>query len=140
MKNTTTVTTILQMWVRGIGAILIVLGVLLWTGNFDKIQPVHILLGITLVLALWGLAALGAMTGVAPGLVAVAFIWGLITPILGLTQTQILPTSGHWLVQIVHLLVGIGAIGLGDTLGRRVKGNLALRATAGQAKPMERTR
>lgn len=137
MKNTTTV---LQMWVRGIGAIMIVLGVLLWTGNFDRIQGVHILLGITLVLALWGLAALGAMTGVAPGLVALAFVWGLIMPILGLTQTQILPTSGHVVVQIVHLLVGMGAIGLGDTLGRRVKSNLALRATAGQAQTVERAR
>jgi hypothetical protein len=126
-------TTVLQMWVRGVGAIMILLGVLIWTGHFDKIIPIHETVGITLVLALWGLAGLGAVNGVNRGLVAVAFVWGLIVPILGLTQTQILPSSGHWLIQILHLLVGIAAIGQGDTLGRNIKRQLSTSKSAKQA-------
>src|SRR6185437_8243352 len=113
MKTTATV---LQLLVRIIGPILIVLGVLFWTSNATNLIPIHMLLGITLVLLLWALAILAAVAGVHPGVVALALVWGLIVPILGLTQFQLLPGSLHWIVQVVHLLVGLGAIGLAETL------------------------
>ena len=47
-------------------------------------------------------------------LVAAAFALGVAQALLGMTQEQILPTTGHWVIQIVHLLLGIGVIGLGD--------------------------
>jgi hypothetical protein len=118
------------MWIRGIGALQILLGLLIWTGDFDRLIGLHMLVGITLVLALWGLAGIAAASGVSLGLVAVGFVWGLVTPILGLTQTRILPNSGHWIIQILHLLVGIGLIGLGEILGRRIK---SLPSTGAQA-------
>ena len=118
MKTTATV---LQLLVRIIGPILIVLGVLFWTSNATNLIPIHMLLGITLVLLLWALAILVAVAGVHPGVVALALVWGLIVPILGLTQFQLLPGSLHWIVQVVHLLVGLGAIGLAETLARGVK-------------------
>lgn len=118
MKTTATV---LQILVRIIGTILIVLGVVFWTGNATTLIPLHMLLGITLVLLLWALAILGAVAGVNLGLVAVALIWGLIVPILGLTQERLLPGSMHWIIQVVHLLVGLGAIGLADNLARLIK-------------------
>jgi hypothetical protein len=40
---------------------------------------------------------------------------------LGLTQTQLLPGSAHWLIQVLHLLVGLGAISLAETLGRQIQ-------------------
>lgn len=118
MKTTATV---LQILVRIIGTILIILGVVFWTGNATTLIPLHMLLGITLVLLLWALAILGAIAGVNLGLVAVALIWGLIVPILGLTQERLLPGSMHWIIQVVHLLVGLGAIGLADNLARLIK-------------------
>jgi hypothetical protein len=120
-------TTVARFWIRGVGAIQIVLGVLLWFG-LDRIQPLHILVGITIVLALWILAGVGAAAGVSSGLVAVAAIWGLITPILGLAQTNILTTSGHWVIQVLHLLVGIVAIALGENLARNIVPKLAASA------------
>ncbi len=42
-------------------------------------------------------------------------------PILGLTQNQLLPGSWHWVIQLVHLLVGLGAMGQGEGLARRIK-------------------
>jgi hypothetical protein len=116
-----TTATVLHMWVRVTGVILIVLGLLFWSGNAESLVPLHMLLGITLVLALWGLAVIGALARVSVGLVGVALIWGLIVPLLGLTQTQLLPGAAHWLIRVLHLLVGLGAISLAETLGRQIK-------------------
>jgi hypothetical protein len=109
------------MWVRVVGVIMILLGLSFWTGNLGQLIPVHMLLGITIVLALWTLAALGAAARVNLGLVALGFGWGLIVPILGVTQTQLLPGSTHWVIQVLHLLVGLVAIGLADNLARSIK-------------------
>ncbi len=130
MKTTTTV---LQMWVRAVGAMMIVLGLLIWTVGLYQIVPVHMLLGITIVLALWTLVALGAVARVHPGLVALGFAWGLIVPILGVTQTQLLPGSGHWVIRVLHLLVGLGAIGLAETLAQRIKRGRSMDLTARSA-------
>jgi hypothetical protein len=54
-------------------------------------------------------------------LVTLAVVWGLIVPLLGLTQGQLLPGDYHWVVKVVHLLVGMGAMGQGDVLAARIK-------------------
>jgi hypothetical protein len=69
-----------------------------------------------LVLSLWVLAVRAAQVGVSRGLVVLALVWGLILPILGLTQTRLAPGNAHWTIQILHLLVGLGAIGQGEAL------------------------
>jgi hypothetical protein len=132
-----TATTVLQIWIRGGGVIMIALGLLFWTGNADRLIPVHMLLGITLVLALWALAILGGVAHVSLGLVVPALLWGAITPVLGLTQTRLLPGSSHWLIQVAHLLVGLGLIGLGETLARHIKHNRASHQTAPHASSFE---
>jgi hypothetical protein len=96
-------------------------GLLFWTGNATTLIPIHMLLGVALVLLLWTMAILGVIARVNPGLIAVAFVWGLIVPILGVTQTQLLPGSAHWLIRLLHLLVGLVAIGLADALGKAIK-------------------
>jgi hypothetical protein len=74
-----------------------------------------------LILALWTLAILAAVSGVPRGLVALAIVWGLIVPILGMTQTRLLPGDAHWVIQVLHLLIGIGAMALGQGLASRIK-------------------
>jgi len=118
----TTATTILQMLVRLAGLILIVLGVLFWTDHALTLVPVHMLVGFVLVFSLWALAVRAARTGVHPGLVALAIVWGFIVPVLGLTQERLLPGDAHWVVQVLHLLVGLGAIGQAEGLAARIKG------------------
>src|SRR5215813_8137177 len=122
--------TVLHMWVRVAGVIMIVLGLLFWSGNAERLVPLHLLIGITVVLALWGLAVIGAMARVSLGLVLVALVWGLIVPVLGLTQTRLLPGSAHWLIQVLHLLVGLGAIGQAEGLAARIKGRQAFNRPA----------
>jgi hypothetical protein len=116
-----TTATVAQWLVRITGLIQIVLGLLFWTGNQLTLVPVHMLVGLILVLSLWTLAFVGARSGAPPGLVVVAFLWGLLLPIFGVTQVQILTGGAHWLIQILHLLVGLAAIGQGEALGQRIK-------------------
>lgn len=113
--------TILDIFVRVDAVLLILLGVLFWTGKADALIPIHMSLGIALVLALWALAVVAAISGVNLGLVALAFVWGFITPALGLTQTRLLPFQGHWIIQILHLLVGLIAIALAQFLARATR-------------------
>ena len=76
------------------------------------------LLGIVLVLALWAVAGLALQTGARPTLPAVAIAWGVLMAAFGLTQAQILPgDSLHAVVQVAHLVIGLGAVGLGEALG-----------------------
>jgi hypothetical protein len=118
-------TTTAQMLVRAVAVVQLVLGGLFWTGNALDLVPLHQTLGFLLVFGLWTLAALAARAGVRPPLVALAAVWGLIVPILGLTQTNLLVGSAHWLIEVLHLLVGLGAIGLAEGLAARVKERLA---------------
>ena len=115
----------IQMGIRAAWLVQLVLGVLFWTGNALGLVDLHQLLGILLVLALWTQAVLAARTGVEPRLVAAAAIWGLIVPIVGLTQTDLLTGSLHWLIQVIHLLLGLGLIGLAEQLATRAKARLA---------------
>jgi hypothetical protein len=121
MQRMKTATTIVQMLVRLCGLGLLSLGLLFWTGNARGLIPLHMLLGFVLVLSLWVLAGLAARAGVPMGLVALAVAWGLIVPALGLTQDQLLPGSAHWVIQVLHLLVGLGAIGQAEGLAARIK-------------------
>jgi hypothetical protein len=114
-------TTIAQILIRICGPTALVLGVLFWTGNALLLLPVHMLVGIVLVLALWTLAVLAAVSGVHRGFIALAMVWGLIVPILGMTQNQLLPGALHWIIQVLHLLIGIVAMSLGNGLARRIK-------------------
>lgn len=131
------ITTVLQMTVRVAGLFAIALGLLFWSGNADALVPIHMLLGILIVLSLWTLAVLAAVAGVSPGLVALAIIWGFIVPLLGLAQTRLLPGTAHWVIQIVHLLVGLGAIGQAENLARRIKGSHSDRRRARQSSVLE---
>ena len=116
-----TATTVIQMLIRLLGLIMIVLGVLFWTGNALNLIGLHMLLGLTLVLLLWVLAIMAARGGVSLGLVALAMIWGLIVVALGMTQNRLLPGDAHWVIKVLHLLVGIGAIGIAERLATGLK-------------------
>jgi hypothetical protein len=113
--------TIAQMTIRVSGVLLILLGIAIWTGRADQIIPVHELLGFVLVLALWALSFLAARAGVTMRWVVLAVAWGLAAPILGLTQQGLLTGDWHWTIQVLHLLIGLGAIGQGENLALRMK-------------------
>ena len=127
----TTATTVALTVVRVTGTVQIVTGLLFWTGNALALLPLHLLSGVVLVLALWVLAVLAARAGAGAGLAALAGLWGALVVGLGLTQSRLLPGDAHWVVQVLHLLVGLGAMGLAQRLATRTRrGGSGTRATA----------
>jgi hypothetical protein len=113
--------TVVHMTIRISGLLLILLGIAIWTGRADEVIPVHELLGFVLVLSLWTLSYFAARAGVAMRWVVLAVAWGLVAPILGLTQQNLVTGDWHWTIQILHLLIGLGAIGLGENLAVRMR-------------------
>src|SRR5262245_14833619 len=116
-----TTASIAQILVRVAGLTQIVLGVLFWTGNALTLIPIHMLVGSVLVLLLWILAGVGLWAGVSRGRVALAIVWGVVVVALGMTQNELLPGSAHWVIQVLHLLVGLAAIGMAEGLAVRIK-------------------
>lgn len=117
MLNAATLALIL---LRVTGLMQIVLGALFWTGNALPLISVHMRIGVVLVITLWVLALLAARAGVNLALAALALGWGAAVLILGLTQARLLPGDLHWLIQVLHLLAGLAAIGMGERLASHI--------------------
>lgn len=113
--------TIALMTIRVSGVLLVLLGLAIWTGRADQVTPIHELLGFVLVLALWILSFFAARAGVPMRWVVLAVAWGLAAPILGLTQPNLVTGDWHWTIQVLHLLIGVGAIGQGENLAARMR-------------------
>ena len=116
-----TAVTTAQMLVRLTGLILIVLGLAFWTGHALGLIPAHKQIGYLFVLALWAEAAFAARAAGAPGFVALVFLWGLVVAFLGMTQDRLLVGNAHWIIKLLHLLVGMAALGLAESLAARAK-------------------
>jgi hypothetical protein len=82
------------------------------------------LLGFVLVLLLWALAGLAARAGAGLGLAGLGIVWGLVVVALGMTQTRLLPGDFHWVIKLLHLLVGLAALGLAERLAAGIKRQL----------------
>lgn len=102
------------------GIALVVLGILFWTGHALSLIPVHMRIGGLFVLCLGVLAGLGLVTPGNRVFALVVLVWSLIVPALGIAQLRLLPGPDHWVIQAIHLLVGIIAMGLGHSLARRI--------------------
>jgi hypothetical protein len=113
--------TFLQMLVRILFAIQLVAGIVFLTGHALNLIPAHMLLGIAIVVCLWISAIVAAMSRVHAGIVVAGLVWGAVVIALGLTQGALLPGAAHWVVQVLHLLVGFGAIGLNESLSRATR-------------------
>jgi hypothetical protein len=114
-------TLIVQNSVRLIGLVLLVLGFLFWSHHSYELIPIHMYLGVTLVALLWILAALAAASHVKPGLITAAALWGLITAGFGMTMGKLLPGAAHEVIRVLHFFIGLGAIGLAESLGARIR-------------------
>lgn len=112
-------------WVVRLGGlILIVLGLLFWTGNALGLVQEHMTLGLLVVLALWVLAATAMQKGVGVGLVIGAFVLGLVVIGFGMAQESLMSGATRVvveLIRIVHLLLGLALISFGEILTARLR-------------------
>ena len=116
-----TATTVTQMLLRLCFLALLVLGVLFWTGHAISLEPLHMAIGGIFVLGLWTMAILGFASKAGADLVVMALIGGVIVLALGMTQKALMIGDLHWIVRVVHLLVGLAAMGLAEQIGRRIR-------------------
>ena len=108
----------------------LVLGILFWTGNADSLQIVHIVIGILVVLSLWTLGIAQGLQGGSFGLALATFVVGFLLALVGLFQTRWLIGPNHWIIQVIHLLLGLSAIGLAEMINGRYRRMIAKKATA----------
>ncbi len=117
--------TIAQMVLRLAFVLVLTLGILFWINdtltNNPALTGIHMLFGITVVLALWviGLAQ-GRIKGGSFGLAVGTFLVGLAVAIVGLWQESWKAAGANVeLINTTHLLLGLIAVGFGEMIGRR---------------------
>jgi hypothetical protein len=110
------------------GALALILGILFWSGNTLNLIPIHMLLGVLVVLSLWivGIGQAFSSSGSWP-LAGGALLLGLLVIVVGRTQSSLLVGPFHWVIQVVHLLLGILAVGIGQIAAARWRNSSALR-------------
>ncbi len=114
-------TLVIQMAVRLLGLILLVLGFMFWSGHSFEYIPLHMHLGETLVVLLWIIAVMGLRAGVRPGMALGAMFYGLFVVGFAMNMGRFLPGGAHEVIRVVHLLLGVGAIGLVEMIGAKIK-------------------
>jgi hypothetical protein len=113
--------TLVTRWiVRLAGLSQIILGLLFWTGRALSLIPAHMIIGLLVAIGLCFIAVFASRAGTRPALVVLAIAWALVLPVFGVTHAGILPGSLHWIIRVLHLAVGIGALGLADRLADEV--------------------
>ena len=109
----------------------LITGIIFWTGNADPLQGVHMIVGIIAVLALWTLGIAQGVRGGSFGLALATFVLGFLLALVGLFQTRWLTDpSTHWIIQVIHLVLGLATIGLGEMIAGRYKRLTAKSAAA----------
>lgn len=103
------------------GVVQLVLGALFWAHVGKNLVPLHETIGSVLVIALWVVAILSARLGAPLGLVVLTIVWGLVVPFVGLAQEGWLRGSTHWIIQAIHLLLGLGTMGLASIVAARTR-------------------
>ena len=94
----------------------LIVGVGLWSGHWYSLLPLHWANGVLFVLLLWTMALVALVQRRAVGVALGAILWGLIVVALGFAQQGILPGSLHWIVRVLHLVIGLASLGFAERL------------------------
>ena len=121
---------VLAMLGRLLGVIQILVGLACWFGFAARAVAFHMAVGSLFVLVLWivGLIALFVLDK--RWLALFTLLWGGLVLWFGMAQTTLLVGTGHWAVRLAHLLVGMAAIALIESLGKAMKAHYAAATVA----------
>ncbi|WP_420596515.1 hypothetical protein [Deinococcus sp.] len=119
--------TLLRWVVRASGVLALALGLIFWSGGGYALLGLHQTLGYIVSLALLIMALIAFPLRVSPVLLIVAILWSFVVPGVGSAQLRLLPGDQHWSIQVFHLLLGVGAIGLAEVIAGRA-GRLGARS------------
>jgi DNA-binding beta-propeller fold protein YncE len=122
--------TALLMLARLLGVVQIGLGLALWLGWLPHAVATHTALGSLLVLVLWMVALISLFALSSRVVPLVALFWGGVVLWLGMAQTTLLPGGGHWAIRVAHLMVGLAALGLIESLAKATRRHWVARTAA----------
>jgi hypothetical protein len=111
----------LLSWViRIAGLCALLLGMSYWLGPGIAPLSVHMTLGgiVALVLAILAVSALFARVRI-PAAIA-ALLWAAVTVLVGTMQDWWVGAGSHLVIEVIHPVLGIGAIGLAEMLGAAI--------------------
>jgi hypothetical protein len=96
------------------GSLALILGLLVWTNSALNLIQMHMLLGLLAVGALWVIGIGQAFSKAGSWLIAAcALVVGALMIIVGLNQSALMLGALHWVVQVLHLVLGLLVIGIG---------------------------
>ena len=103
-------------WVARIdGLAALILGILLWTGSPTSLK-IHIVTGFVMAIMLVLIGLMGFFSQIKPTLPIVATTWAFLLPYVGFAQLKFFSGASHIVIQVIHLLIGISAIGIVEAL------------------------
>lgn len=117
-------TLILQNAIRLLALILLVLGFQFWVKHSYSNLGLHMRLGQLTIVLLWILAWIALRAGVRQKIVLVAILYGFFVVVFAIYMGGFLPGRAHQAVRVLHFLFGLGAIGLAESLGAKIKRGL----------------
>jgi hypothetical protein len=94
------------------GSLALILGLLVWTNSALNLIQMHMLLGLLAVGALW-VIGIGQAFSKAGSWLTCALVVGALMIIVGLNQSALMLGALHWVVQVLHLVLGLLVIGIG---------------------------
>jgi len=112
---------ILLMLLRLGVAVQVVVGIALWTGHWYSIVDAHRTIGVLYVLIFWAIAIIALAKRRQPGLAVLAILLGVVIAAVGFTQQRILPGDLHWIVRVLHLVIGVAAVPMAEKLAAEGK-------------------
>ena len=114
-----TVSRVVLMLMRLSAVLQVVVGVGMWMGHWGSLLPVHWANGVLFVLLSWTIAVIALVQRRAVRRALLALLWGFVVIAFGFAQQGILPGSLHWIIRVLHLAVGLAALGIAEGLAPR---------------------
>ena len=106
----------LLMFMRIAMLLQIIVGIGLWTGHLYSLVNAHRTIGVLFVLALWTLAVIAMVQRRNVGLAAFGIAWGVLVAGLGFSQQGILMGDLHWVIRVLHLVIGVASMPIAEKL------------------------
>ena len=104
------------------GSLALISGLLFWTGTALNLMTLHMLLGF---LAVGALCVIGVAQAFAKGgswvIAGCALSVGAGMIVIGMMQSSLMIGEFHWVIQLIHLVLGLLTIGLGHIAAARYR-------------------
>jgi hypothetical protein len=104
------------------GLLALISGALFWIGTALNLMALHMLMGFLAVGALWVIGLAQAFAWRGSWIIAgCALIVGAVMIVFGMMQSSLLRGEFHWIMQVIHLALGLLTIGIGHMATARYR-------------------